>query len=101
MSAKMMNRRDLLRGSLTSMAGLAALGIPWSAMPALAQDETPVPFLDFPANFNANPGGGRRFLDTRTINNFITPTDQFYTSENVSLSPMSTVVGVVSQAAFG
>ena len=43
MSAKM-NRRELLKGSLASMAGLAALGIPLSAMPALAQDETLVPF---------------------------------------------------------
>jgi hypothetical protein len=30
---------------------LAGLGIPLSAMPALAQDETLVPLLDFPANF--------------------------------------------------
>ena len=81
MSAKM-NRRELLKGSLASMAGLAALGIPLSAMPALAQDETLVPFLDFPANFNPNPGPGRRFLDTRTINNFITPTDQHYTFQH-------------------
>ena len=73
------NRRDLLKGSL---AGLAALGIPLSAMPALAQEETIVPFLDFPASFNANPGVGRRFFDTRTINNFITPSDQFYTFQH-------------------
>lgn len=79
MSPKKMNRRDLLKGSVVS---LAAFGMPWAAMPALAQDETPVPFLDFPANFNPNPGQGRRFLDTRTINNFITPTDQFYTFQH-------------------
>jgi len=80
-----MNRRELLKASL---AGLAALGIPLSAMPALAQDETLVPFLDFPANFNANPGAGRRFLDTRTINNFITPSDQFYTFQHNGQPPL-------------
>jgi DMSO/TMAO reductase YedYZ molybdopterin-dependent catalytic subunit len=77
-----LNRRELLKGSLASMAGLAALGIPISAMPALAQDEVLVPFLDFPANFNPNPGVGRRFLDTRKINNFITPSDEFYTFQH-------------------
>jgi DMSO/TMAO reductase YedYZ molybdopterin-dependent catalytic subunit len=77
-----MNRRELLKGSLASMAGLAALGVPLSAMPALAEDEIVVPFLDFPANFNPNPGAGRRFLDTRKINNFITPSDEFYTFQH-------------------
>jgi DMSO/TMAO reductase YedYZ molybdopterin-dependent catalytic subunit len=76
------NRRELLRGSLASMAGLAAMSIPFSALPLLAQEETLVPFTDFPANFNPNPGAGRRFLDTRTINNFITPADQFYTFQH-------------------
>lgn len=76
------NRRELLRGSLASMAGLAAMGIPFSSLPLLAQEETLIPFTDFPANFNANPGAGRRFLDTRTINNFITPADQFYTFQH-------------------
>ncbi len=80
--SKNLNRRDLLKGSLASMAGLAAMGIPFSALPALAQEETVVPFLDFPMNFNANPGAGRRFFDTRTINNFITPADQFYTFQH-------------------
>jgi DMSO/TMAO reductase YedYZ molybdopterin-dependent catalytic subunit len=74
-----MNRRELLKGSL---AGLAALGIPFSALPALAQEETLVPFLDFNPNFNPNPGAGRRFLDTRKINNFITPSDEFYTFQH-------------------
>ena len=74
-----MNRREILKGSLV---GLAALGIPVSALPALAQEETVVPFLDFPANFNPNPGAGRRFFDTRKINNFITPADEFYTFQH-------------------
>jgi DMSO/TMAO reductase YedYZ molybdopterin-dependent catalytic subunit len=74
-------RRDVMKGGLASL-GLATLGVPFGVMPALAQDETVVPFLDFPANFNANPRAGSRFLDTRTINNFITPADQFYTFQH-------------------
>jgi DMSO/TMAO reductase YedYZ molybdopterin-dependent catalytic subunit len=52
------------------------------ALPALAQGETVVPFLDFPAAFNANPRPGSRFFDTRTIDNFITPADQYYTYQH-------------------
>ena len=44
------DRRELLKGSLAAMAGLAAMSIPFSALPALAQEETIVPFTDFPAN---------------------------------------------------
>jgi len=80
--SKNVDRRELLKGGLATMAGLATMSIPFSALPALAQEETLVPFTDFPANFNANPGAGRRFLDTRTINNFITPADQFYTFQH-------------------
>lgn len=69
-----MTRREVVRGGLASL-GLAAFGIPVSELPALAQDETAVPFLDFPANFNPNPRPASRFLDTRTIDNFITPAD--------------------------
>ena len=61
------NRRELLKGGLASMAGLAAMGIPFLALPALGQEETLVPFTDFPANFNPNPGPGRRFFDTRGV----------------------------------
>ena len=76
-----LTRREIVTGGLT-LAGLAALGVPVLEMPGLAQDETVVPFLDFPANFNPNPRPGSRFLDTRTINNFITPADQFYTFQH-------------------
>jgi len=76
-----MSRREIVKGGLVSM-GLAAFALPVWAMPALAQGETVVPFLDFPANFNANPRAGSRFLDTRTIDNFITPADQYYTFQH-------------------
>ena len=54
---KNMNRREIVKGGLASL-GLAAIGIPLSELPALAEDETLMPFLDFPANFNANPPAG-------------------------------------------
>src|SRR5947207_400054 len=79
--SKHLSRREIVKGGLASL-GLASLGLPLWSMPALAQGEVPVPFLDFPANFNANPSAGRRFLDTRTIDNFITPADQYYTFQH-------------------
>src|SRR5438552_5936886 len=80
MSTKI-SRRDIVKGGLTAV-GLASLSLPIWALPALAQGETAVPFLDFPATFNPNPSAGRRFLDTRTIDNFITPADQYYTFQH-------------------
>jgi len=74
-------RREIMKGGLASL-GLASLSLPVWAMPALAQGETLVPFLDFPANFNPNPRPASRFLDTRTIDNFITPADQYYTFQH-------------------
>ena len=75
------SRRDLLKGGL-AVAGLGVLGLPEFVLPALAQGETEVPFVDFPATFNPNPGAGRRFFDTRKIDNFITPADQYYTFQH-------------------
>ena len=77
-----LSRREMMKGALTTAAGLAALNLPLWALPPLAQGETPVLFTDFPANFNANPRAGSRFLDTRTIDNFITPADQYYTFQH-------------------
>lgn len=98
--AKDLSRREIMKTGLASL-GLASL--PMWAMPALAQGETPVPFLDFPATFNANPAEGRRFLDTRTIHNFITPADQYYTFQHFpqpKIDPASfrlKVAGMVSK----
>jgi DMSO/TMAO reductase YedYZ molybdopterin-dependent catalytic subunit len=75
-------RRDVLRGGL-AVAGLAALGIPDWAIPALAQDETLVPFTDIPGGkVNTVPGPDRRVLDTRTITGPLTPRDQFFTIQH-------------------
>jgi DMSO/TMAO reductase YedYZ molybdopterin-dependent catalytic subunit len=75
-------RRDVLRGGL-AFAGLAALGIPDWALPALAQDETLVQFTDIPnGKVNTTPGPDRRTLDIRTINGPLTPRDQFVTIQH-------------------
>src|SRR3954467_9833947 len=74
-------RRDLLKGSL-AMVGLAAVGIPEWALPALAQGETLVPFTDIPANFPTVTGVDRRILDVRKIDGPLTPKDQFFTTQH-------------------
>src|SRR5215470_5624118 len=75
------SRRQIMKGGFASL-GLASLSLPTWELPALAQGETEVPFVDFPATFNPNPGPGRRFFDTRKIDNFITPADQYYTFQH-------------------
>ena len=76
------SRRDVLKGSLAAAAGLAALGIPEWAIPALAQSETVVPFTDLPETLNFVPGPERRLLDIRTIGGPFTPKDQFFTTQH-------------------
>jgi DMSO/TMAO reductase YedYZ molybdopterin-dependent catalytic subunit len=73
-------RREMLRGTLAA-AGLAALGIPEWALPALAQDEVIVPFTDLPETFPP-PTVDRRQLDIRTINAPLTPRDRFFTTQH-------------------
>lgn len=74
-------RRDILRTGLAT-AGLGLMGVPDWVLPALAQGATVVPFLDFPENFNANPAPDRRLYDTRTLESFLTPKDQFFTTQH-------------------
>jgi DMSO/TMAO reductase YedYZ molybdopterin-dependent catalytic subunit len=75
------SRRTVLKTGLTA-AGLAALGIPEWAVPALAEGETLVPFTDIPANFATNPSEIVRVLDIRKIDNGPTPKDQFFTTQH-------------------
>ena len=65
-------RREILKGTL-AVAGLAALGIPEWALPALAQGETLVPFTDLPDNVYLRRRPDRRLLDIRTIDGPFTP----------------------------
>ncbi|MFN7979511.1 MAG: molybdopterin-dependent oxidoreductase [Vicinamibacterales bacterium] len=75
-------RREVLRGGLAA-ASLGVMGVPEWVLPALAQGATVVPFLDFPENFVANPAPDRRLYDTRTLETFLTPKDQFFTTQHL------------------
>ena len=74
-------RRDILKGTL-AVAGLGLIGIPEWVLPALAQSETVVPFLDFPDRVITNPAVDRRIIDIRAINGPFTPKDQFFTTQH-------------------
>jgi DMSO/TMAO reductase YedYZ molybdopterin-dependent catalytic subunit len=73
-------RRDVVRRGLTATSLLAFL--PEWAVPALAEDETLVPFTDLPANFNPTPTPDRRTLDVRKIDGPFTAKDQFFTTQH-------------------
>ena len=73
-------RRELLRGTLAA-AGLAALGIPEWALPALAQGEVVVAFTDLPETFPPATVD-RRQLDIRTIDGPLTHRDRFFTTQH-------------------
>jgi len=73
-------RRRVIKGAL-AMSGIAATaGMPFWSKLALAQNETVVPFTDVPDGFTAPPvqPGGIHYLDTRLVDSFYTPIDDFY-----------------------
>jgi DMSO/TMAO reductase YedYZ molybdopterin-dependent catalytic subunit len=72
-----MTRRETLRRGVAAAGALAL--VPEWALPALAQGEVEVPFTDVPATFAFSaPDGARRFLDLRTIDGQLTPSNQFF-----------------------
>jgi DMSO/TMAO reductase YedYZ molybdopterin-dependent catalytic subunit len=75
------SRRDVLKGGL-ALAGIGLFGIPEWVMPALAQGEETVPFLDFPERVNTVPAADRRIIDIRSIAGPFTPKDQFFTTQH-------------------
>jgi DMSO/TMAO reductase YedYZ molybdopterin-dependent catalytic subunit len=79
--AQQTTRRDVLKGGLAA-AGLGILGFPELVLPALAQDETLVPFTDLPDRINLTPAPDRRIVDVRSINGPFTPRDQFFTTQH-------------------
>ena len=76
-----MTRRETVRKGLAA-ASLLSLLPDW-AIPALAQDDSLVPFTDLPANFNPTPTAERRTLDIRKIDGPFTPADQFFTTQHL------------------
>ena len=74
------DRREVLRSGI-ALGGIAATaGLPFWSELALAQGEELVPFTDMPEGFTAPPvtPGGFHYLDTRGIDSFYTPNDDFY-----------------------
>jgi DMSO/TMAO reductase YedYZ molybdopterin-dependent catalytic subunit len=80
-AARQTTRRDMLKTGL-ALAGLGLVGIPEWVLPALAQGETVLPFLDFPERVITNPAPDRRIIDVRTINGPFTPKDQWFTTQH-------------------
>jgi len=80
--AKQISRRELIRSG-AALAGLAAMGIPEWALPALAQGEEVIAWTDLPANFNPSPTQ----MDTRTIqkSTFMTPTEKFFSVQHYNV----------------
>jgi len=74
-------RRDVLKGGL-ALAGLGVVGIPEWVLPALAQEETLIPFTDIPENTRWEPAPDQRRLDIRTIEGPFTPKDKFATTQH-------------------
>ena len=75
-------RRDILKSSL-ALAGLGAFGVPEWVLPALAQNESLVDFLDLPDNMRLVRGAERRMIDIRNIDGVIyPPADQWATTQH-------------------
>jgi len=74
-------RRQVLVQSAAAGA-LAAMGLPEWLLPALAQGENDVPFLDIPSSFDTNPSELTRVLDIRRIDGPLTTRDQFFTLQH-------------------
>jgi DMSO/TMAO reductase YedYZ molybdopterin-dependent catalytic subunit len=73
-------RRDFLKqGATLGVLGLTSSATLWSQF-SLAADETLVPFTDMPPEFVAPPlaPGATHYLDSRSINSFYTPNNDFY-----------------------
>ena len=79
--ARVVNRRNILRGSLATV-GLSAVTVPAWAWPAIADGETIVPFADMPDVLTLNTAPDRRIIDVRTIDGAFTPADRFFTMQH-------------------
>lgn len=73
-------RRDILKTGLALGCVGAASSLPFWSRLALAQGEQIVPFTDVPETFAVPPviPGSVHFIDTRAIDSFYTPNDDFY-----------------------
>ena len=70
----------MLKGSL-AVTSLTLLNLPAWSLPALAQGDTLVPFIDAPPTF-PSPGPVNRQYDIRTIDGPFTAADKFFTTQH-------------------
>lgn len=72
-------RRDWIKKSIALTGAAALMNAKWP-LPALAQGEELVPFSDVSGPLRTDPPkpGQNHVLDTRTIDSFYTPNDDFY-----------------------
>ncbi len=80
MSSTAQTRRAVLKTTLAIGSFAATAGLPFWSKLALGAEETLVPFTDMPEGFVAPPvaPGAIHYLDTRAINSFYTPNEDFY-----------------------
>ena len=73
-------RREVLKTGLAIGGFAATAGMPFWSQLAMAQDEELVPFTDVPDGFAPPPKmpNGIYFQDTRNIDSFYTPNEEFY-----------------------
>lgn len=78
-ASEVLTRRRMLQGSV-ALSTLAAANLPFWAQLALGAEEELVPFTDMPDGFAAPPvtPGAIHYLDTRGIDSFYSPNDDFY-----------------------
>ena len=80
MTAPDQDRRAVLKTGLSLGTLAATASLPFWSRLTLAAEEVLVPFSDMPEDFRAPPvaPGAIHYLDTRSINSFYTPNDDFY-----------------------
>lgn len=74
------SKRTLLKGGLALGALASSAALPFWSRLARAAEEELIPFSDMPPNFTAPPvaPGAIHYLDSRLIDTFYTPNDDFY-----------------------
>src|SRR5215813_7968264 len=75
------SRRNIIKSGF-ALAGLGVLNVPEWVLPALAAEETLVPFTDIPDTVRWETPPDRRLLDVRTISGAFTPAEKFATTQH-------------------
>ena len=92
MAGEEQDRRSFLKNGAALGAAVATAGMPFWSKLALAQGDELVPFADVPDGFQAPPAtpGAIHFLDTRKVDSFHTPNDDFYIVQHYNQPVIST-----------